>query len=345
MVGEIKRVENPPAVSYVRRMKSAIRLLLACGVLLATLLTSPAAQKSYSIAVIPKGTTHEFWKCIHAGAIKAQRELQSQGTKVEIIWKGPLREDDRDQQIQVVENFMTRRVSGIVLAPLDSRALVKPVVNAVASGIPVVIMDSDLNSDKQVSFVATDNYKGGALGAERLATLLGGKGNVILLRYAVGSASTEQREAGFLEEIARHPGIELLSSDRHGGPDESKAIEVGENLAQTYGDRIDGVFCSNESCTSGMLTALARDPRGLASKVKVVGFDSSDRIVTALKEGRLAATVLQDPVAMGEKAVRAMHAKLTGKPVDARVQTGETLVTSQTVDDPAMRRLLFPLAD
>src|SRR5258705_8082719 len=90
-----------------------------------------AAEKSYTIAVIPKGTTHEFWKSINAGAVKAQRELTEQGTKVEIIWKGPLREDDRDQQIQVVENFMARQVSAIVLAPLDSQALVKPVNNAV----------------------------------------------------------------------------------------------------------------------------------------------------------------------------------------------------------------------
>src|SRR5581483_1388162 len=102
-----------------------------------TAATSPAADKTYTIAVIPKGTTHEFWKSIHAGAIKAQRELATQGTKVEILWKGPLREDDRDQQIQVVENFMTRRVDGIVLAPLDSQALVAPVVNATRAKIPV----------------------------------------------------------------------------------------------------------------------------------------------------------------------------------------------------------------
>src|SRR5215470_5408753 len=101
-----------------------------------------AAEKSYTIAVIPKGTTHEFWKSINAGAVKAQRELTAKGTKVDIIWKGPLREDDRDQQIQVVENFMARQVSAIVLAPLDSQALVRPVRQAVQSKVPVVIMDS-----------------------------------------------------------------------------------------------------------------------------------------------------------------------------------------------------------
>src|SRR3974390_2399763 len=189
-------------------------LFLAFG----PLTTLIAAQQSYTIAVIPKGTTHEFWKSINAGAVKAQRELTAAGTKVQIIWKGPLREDDRDQQIQVVENFMTRRVSAIVLAPLDSRALVRPVHNAVQTKVPVVIMDSDLKSDQYVSFVATDNYKGGQLAGEQMGKLLGGQGNVILLRFQVGSASTEAREAGFLEVLKKdYPGIKILSSDQHAG--------------------------------------------------------------------------------------------------------------------------------
>src|SRR5213593_4918507 len=132
-----------------------------------------SGAKSYTIAVVPKGTTHEFWKSIHAGAVKAQRELSGPGAKVEIIWKGPLREDDRDQQIQVVENFMTRRVSAIVLAPLDSQALVRPVHRAIQAKVPVVIMDSDLKSDEYVSFVATDNYKGGRLAGDEMGRLLG----------------------------------------------------------------------------------------------------------------------------------------------------------------------------
>src|SRR5213594_3125493 len=121
----------------------------------------PAAEKAYTLAVIPKGTTHEFWKSINAGAFKARDELDAQGIKVDVIWKGPLKEDDRDQQIQVVENFMARRVSGIVLAPLDSQALVKPVENAIRAKVPVVIIDSGLKSDQYVSFVATARHGSG----------------------------------------------------------------------------------------------------------------------------------------------------------------------------------------
>src|SRR5690349_8694483 len=189
----------------------------------------------YTIAVIPKGTTHEFWKSINAGAVKAQRELNDQGTKVDIIWKGPLREDDRDQQIQVVEGFMARHVSAIVLAPLDSQALVKPVHNAIAAKVPVVIMDSDLKSDRYVSFVATDNYKGGQLAGEHMGKLLGGKGNVILLRYAVGSASTEAREAGFLDALkSKFPDIKLISSDQYAGPTRETGYQASQNLLNRF---------------------------------------------------------------------------------------------------------------
>src|SRR5437762_1054056 len=195
-----------------------------------------AADTSYTIAVIPKGTTHEFWKSINAGAVKAQRELNEKGIKVDVIWKGPLREDDRDQQIQVIENFISRRVSGIVLAPLDSKALVRPVATAMRAKIPVVIMDSGLKLDTYVSFVATDNFKGGQLGAETLGKLLGGKGKVILLRYAVGSASTEEREAGFLDVMQKKfPGIQMLSTDQHAGPTRETTYQAAQNLLSRYG--------------------------------------------------------------------------------------------------------------
>src|SRR6187401_1036849 len=184
-------------------IKSVVLALLAivCG----TLPTQSAGP--YTIAVIPKGTTHEFWKSINAGAAKAEQECNAQGTQVKIIWKGPLREDDRDQQIQVVENFISRRVNGIVLAPTDAKALVSPVNTAARAKVPVVIIDSGWKSDKYASFVATDNYKGGVLAGEAMAKLLGNKGNVILLRYQTGSASTEEREAGFLDALKKFPDI------------------------------------------------------------------------------------------------------------------------------------------
>ena len=300
---------------------------------------------AYTIAVIPKGTTHEFWKSIHAGAVKAERELNEKGIKTEIIWKGPLKEDDRDQQIQVVENFMSRRVSGIVLAPLDSQALVKPVENAIQAGVPVVIFDSGLKSEPYVSFVATDNYKGGQLAGEHLGKLLGGKGNVILLRYAVGSASTEAREAGFLDTLkAKFPGIKLLSSDQRSGPTRDTAYQASQNLLNRFGNEVDGIFCPCEPPTIAMTKAL-RDIGKAAGKVKMVGFDSGSQSVADLKNGDAQGLVVQNPVLMGYLGVMTLVKHLRGEKVEKRIDTGVVLATPENMDQPEIRELLHPPID
>ena len=301
-----------------------------------------AADKPLTIAVIPKGTTHEFWKSINAGAFKARDELAARGIKVDVIWKGPLKEDDRDQQIQTVENFTARRVDGIVLAPLDSRALVRPAQNAVRAKVPVVIFDSGLKWDGYVSFVATDNYKGGVLAGQHLGKLLGGRGNVILLRYAVGSASTEEREAGFLDTLRKdYPGLKLLSSDQHAGPTRETSYQAAQNLLNRFGREVNGIFCPNENSAVGMTKAL-RDIGKAGGKVKMIGFDAGSQLVADLKNGDVQGLVVQNPVFMGYKGVMTMVEHLQGKKVEKRIDTGVVLVTPENADEPAMQELLHP---
>src|SRR5438034_4382093 len=321
--------------------KSFLRGLIT-SILICVVWCTYAADNTYTIAVIPKGTTHEFWKSINAGAIKAQQELARQGTKVELIWKGPLREDDRDQQIQVVENFMTRRVSAIVLAPLDSKALVRPVHNAVQAKVPVVIMDSDLKSDEYVSFVATDNYKGGRLAGDEMGRLLGGKGNVILLRYAVGSASTEAREAGFLDALkATYPNVKVISSDQHAGATRELAYQASQNVLNRFGREVQGVFCPCEPTTIAMTKAL-RDIGLAGGKVKMIGFDSGSQSVLDLKNGDVQALVVQNPLLMGYLGVVTAVKHLRGEKVEKRIDTGVVLVTPDNMDHPEIRELLYP---
>jgi ribose transport system substrate-binding protein len=211
--------------------------------------------------VIPKGTTHEFWQSIHAGALKAAQEHGD----VELIWQGPLKEDERSDQIKLVQNAVAVGVDGIVLAPLDAKALVEPVEQAIAKGIPVVIIDSGLESDKVVSTVSTDNYNGGVLAARRLGELLKGEGRIILLRYAEGSESTIQRENGFTDTIAKeYPKLTYLSNDQYGGATSDLAQQKSQSLVTRYRGQIDGVFCVNESNTLGMLRAL--EGAGLVSR-------------------------------------------------------------------------------
>jgi ribose transport system substrate-binding protein len=300
---------------------------------------SPAPART-TIAVIPKGTTHAFWQSIHAGAVKASRELD-----VDIIWRGPLREDDRDAQVTEVEGFVSRGVSGIVLAPLDEAALVGPVASAKAKKIPVVIFDSGLRGEDFVSFVATDNVAGGRLGGEHMAKVLGGKGKVVLLRYAEGHDSTGKREEGFLEAMKANPGIEVVSSNQHGGADVEEAYKRSETLLSRYKQPdgslgIQGIFCPNESTTFAMLRVLQAN--GWAGKVTFVGFDASDNLVAALRHGEIEALVIQDPVKMGYLGVKTMVQHLRGEKVERRIDTGVGVATRANMDEPAMKERLSP---
>ena len=296
----------------------------------------PSAQgKRLDIAVIPKGMTHEFWKSIHAGAVRAGRELG-----VNILWKGPQREDDRAQQITVVEDFISRGVSGIVLAPLDDRALCRPVQDAARENIPVVIIDSGLQGEDHISYVATDNYQGGALAAGRMAELLPEGGDIFLIRCQEGSASTTERERGFLETVQREaPRLRFLVQDQYGGSTTEPAYQLAENLLGRFPE-VDGIFCPNESTTFGTLRALQE--AGLAGKVKFVGFDSSPKLVQALRNGHLHGLVHQDPMKMGYVGVVQIVRHLRGQPVEARVDTGVYLITRENMDEPQIKALLEP---
>jgi len=323
-----------------------MKLLIHLGCALALIALAGCGKKAdekttYTIAVIPKGTTHEFWKSIHAGAEKARQELADKGVQVEIIWKGPFREDDRDQQIQVVENFTSRKVSGIVLAPLDSQALVNPVESAVQAGIPVVVMDSGLKSDKYLSFVATDNFKGGQLAGQFLAKLLNGKGNVIMLRYAVGSASTEEREKGFLDAMSKFPDIKLISTDQYAGATQETAYQASQNLLNRYGNEVNGVFCVAEPATIAMTKAL-RDIGKAGGKVKMIGFDAGAKSVLDMQNGDVQGLAVQNPVLMGYTAVMTMVKHLQGEKVENRIDTGVVLVSPENMDQPENKDLLHP---
>ncbi len=313
--------------------------MVASLILWACTSESPDTNRT-TIAVIPKGTSHVFWQSVHAGAVQAARELD-----VDVIWRGPIREDDRESQISELEGFISRGVAGIVLAPLDDIALRLPVVNAGRRGIPVVIIDSALRGKDYVSFVATDNRRGGQLAGEHLGELLRGQGRVVMLRYAEGHASTTNREEGFLEAIRGFDGIEVVSSNQYGGADVEGAYKKGENLLSRFkaddgGLSIDGIFCPNESSVFAMLRVL--QDNGWSGAVRFVGFDSSSNLARGLREGDVDALVLQDPMRMGYVGVKSVVRHLAGENVPRRVDTGVVLATAANMDSAAIKALLEP---
>lgn len=286
------------------------------------------------VAVIPKGMTHDFWKGVERGAKKAGGELG-----VEIVWKGPATENDRAQQIQLVQQFVTDKVSGIVLAPLDDTALKGPVKQAMDAGIPVAIVDSGLKGEAGADFIGyygTDNKAAGRVGGEALAKLIGKDGKAVVLRYTAGSASTTMREEGGIEGL-KAAGAAIASDKQEGGvtPEsaKTKALEMMDVIKASA-----GVYTVNESTTLGMLLALRQ--AGLAGKVKFVGFDASAPLVEALKKGEIDALVVQNPEKMGETGVRQVVKALKKEATEKQVDTGAVLVTRENLDTPEVKGLL-----
>ena len=296
---------------------------------------STAAGKKLTLAVIPMGTTHEFWKAIHAGALTAARELG-----VEILWKGPLKEDDRNEQVQIVETLTNAGVDAIVLTPMDDRALIAPVVEAERMGIPTIIFNSALQGDHHVAYISTDNFKGGVLAAEHVGSLLKGKGNVILIRVLASVEGSTKREEGFLQTLrTKFPDIRVLSDNQYAGVSTESAYQMSENLLNRFAD-VQAIFTPNESSTFGCLRAL--EDHGLAGKVVHIGFDSSKKLIEALEQRKIRGLILQDPVGMGYQSVKTAVAYLKKQPFEKFIDTGVFLATPENMTEPLMKKLLAP---
>lgn len=296
---------------------------------------------SFTIAGVPQGSLHKYWKTVRSGADKAVRDLLAQGVTVNLAWNAPLREDDREDQKRIVAGFIKKGVHGMMLAPFDSRNLVASVEEGARAGIPTVVIDSSLDTNQLVSYVATDNKKAGALAADRMGELLYGKGKVLILRYQEGSASTEDREEGFLERLHRaHPGITAISSDEYAGATRDTAKRASAGLLARYSKDLHGIFTPNESSTAGMLMAL--QAMQLAGKLVLVGFDASDMYLDSMRYKQIQGLVVQDPFRMGEFGVKTLVDHLQGRAVPKRIDTGAKMVTPENMDRPEMLEFLRP---
>ena len=309
------------------------RLALA-GIILLLANTACNRNTKLRIAVVPKGQTHIFWQSVHAGAAKAGQELN-----VEILWNGPASENDLSTQIGIVENFITQHVDGIALAPAHGEALVPVVEQAAAAKIPVSIFDSGIKSDKYISYVSTNNYKGGAMAAARMAEILPKGGKIGIIATAPGGVSTMERENGFKETIAKSAPNLVVVAMQYGMSDRAKSLAVAEDILTAHPD-IAGIFCSNESGSIGAVQGAKS--HNLAGKVKIVGFDSSPTLIEDIQAGNIDSLVVQDPFKIGYTAVQTLVDYIHGKTPEKRIDTGATLVTVANLKDPAVQDLLNP---
>jgi ribose transport system substrate-binding protein len=315
-----------------KKLRVSMFLLVAIGCAAFSACKRPEGSGKRVIVVIPKGVSHFFWQSVHAGAEAAGKELS-----VEIVWKGPAQETDYAGQINIVEDAITRRVDGIVLAPAHGEALVPIVERARKEGIPVTIFDSGISTESYVSYVATDNRQGGVVAAHRLAEKLGGVGKVAILGVKAGSVSTDEREQGFQDTIKqKYPGIQIVAF-QYGEADRAKSLDRATDILTAHPD-LNGLFASNESSTIGAVQAIKQ--KGLSGKVVLGGFDSSPNLIDDLKAGAIDSLVLQNPFKMGYEGVKALVQRLNGQTPERHIDTGVKLLTKDNLDTAEMQQLI-----
>ena len=336
--------DNPPPFLHFRRSEALMqvsRLAILTAFIVAGMFPNAFGQldnAELSIAVVPKGTDRERWNAIHEGALRASEELEREGVHVKILWKGDAG-TSRDKQIQVVDTFTGQRLSGILVASFDEEQFAGGIRIDRGSDLPMVYIDSGLDADRPISYVATDNFEGGAVAADRVGQLIDGVGNVILLRHRQGDSNAEAREAGFIERIkSSFPSIRMLSIDQYSGDSYSNAHRVSEYLLNRYGRRVNAIFASSSRGTDGMLQAL-RD-FDLAGQVFLVGHDASDASLEAVRNGEIQGLLVTNPYRMGYLAVTTLVDHIQGGNMPTIVDTGITLVTMANIESDEVKEAL-----
>jgi ribose transport system substrate-binding protein len=282
-----------------------------CVAVLVLLTAGCGRGKERTIAVVPKGTSHVFWLQVEEGARAAGKEFHAT-----ILWSGPQQETEYARQIEIVDSMIARHVDGLAVAAADRQILNASLERAAAAKIPVTVFDSGVDSDKYMTFVATDNLAAGGLAARKLAELLGGKGTVAVMGHAPGSFSTMDRERGFTETLAKEfPGIRVVAT-QFSMADPAKGMAAAENILTAHPE-LSGMFASSEPSSVGVARAIRA--RGLAGKVKFVAFDSTEGLKADEKAGVIQALVVQDPYKIGYEAVRTLCVKLDGGEPPKRV--------------------------
>lgn len=285
-----------------------------------------------TVAVIPKASADIYWQSVHAGAVKSAWK-----NKVDLIWDGPPNEIDIAGEMKIVETMINRQVDAIALAPSDRTAFTIAIARAAAAHIPVIVYDSGVDGSGYTSFIATDNYLGGGLGAERMGKVLNGKGKVVILKNVPGAASSTAREDGFRDRLkAKYPGIQIVD-ERFGMASLAQSLAVAENMLSAVPD-LRGIFASSESGTEGASQAI----KNRGQKVKVIGFDSSPLLIDQLRAGVVDSLIIQDPFRMGEAATDEAVKAIRGEKTSKQISLPPRLVDASNLNEPDVQRQLKP---
>ena len=315
-------------------MKKYLRLVFLCLVFVVT--SAQSKDENLNVVFIPKSSDQDFWTFMRQGVEEGIREMGN----VSLTWRGPSYNDDTDAQINILQVYTRPGIDAIIIAPTDRVRLVDPVRKAAASGIKVIVVDSAIDGSFHHSFITTDNYSAGKLAAKQLSALLGARGNILVFRTVAGSASTDDRAKGFIDQLKSSSPAMTIIADEYGGGSRGKALHSANKILESI-HNIDGLFAVNESASDGMLRALRS--AGLAGKVRFIGFDSTPFLLEGLEKQEIDGLIIQNPRQMGYLGIKAAIAAVSESPAKERtIFTDTTMVTRENYKKPDIQKLLIP---
>jgi ribose transport system substrate-binding protein len=324
-------------------MKSMIAALAALAIgATAVALPAAAADKKFTIALVPGLTTDAFYITMHKGAQAAADALG-----VNLVFQGAP-DFNPVTQTPVLDAVIAKKPDAILIAPTDKTQLVQPLKKAADAGIPVITVDTFIGNGKYqtgsgdadfpLSYIASDNLLGGAIAARALATAVGDKGKVYVSNVNPGVSTTDQREEGFKDEMkANHPNITVLET-QFNGDDANKAASQEQSVFARNPDLV-GVFGANLFSALGAANGVQQS--GQTGKVRVVAFDAPTSIIDNLKTGLVDMAIAQHPAEIGYYGVVSAYAHLTGQSIPTTIGTGFTVITKDNYADPKVARFIY----
>lgn len=294
----------------------------------------PAADKQMTIDLVSKGFQHQFWQAVKTGAEEKGKELG-----VTINFEGPGSETEIEKQLQMLQSSIDRKPDAIAYAALDPEACIPGMTAAETAGIPVAYFDAPCNSEVGKTLAATDSKVAGALAAEHMAGLIGGKGDVAIVAHSQINSTGVERRDGFVDKIkADYPDIKIVDI-QYGDGDHLKSADITKSMLNAHPD-LKGIYATNEGSAVGVANALSE--LGKTSKdITAIGFDSGAAQIDAIKSGVLAGAITQDPIGIGKTVVQAAYDLANGKSVEKFYDTGSYWYDTTNLEDPKIAAVLY----
>jgi len=294
---------------------------------------APAAAAKPYIPVISKGFQHQFWQAVKAGSEKAAADFN-----VDITFEGPESEAMVDKQVEMFQTALDKKPAAICLAAVDSKAFQPLLEKAKAENIPVIGFDSGVDSDIPLSTAATDNIAAAAFAADKMVELIGGSGEVAVIAHDQTSRTGIDRVKGFTDEISnKYPDVTVVDV-QYGAGDQLKSTDLAKAIIQAH-PNLKGFFGANEGSIIGVLNAVQE--LGMEGKIVVIGYDSGQQQMDAIRAGTEAGAITQDPIGIGYKCVEAAVKAINGETLPKNIDTGFHWYDKNNIDDSTIAPLLY----